>query len=167
MSEPDSERQQRLASFLDPSRPLWRAEDLGDVLEEALDRDLDRLLAGEMPADARQLRLCARKAVPPVNSLAELFAHPSPPRELLEAARRHSKEPRLRPTDALPPEVGTLLYYVCLAVEQARLGGMATRLSATEAARGFRWAAEQAWAPEPLRRLCREAGQALGGVTRG
>ena len=108
----------------------------------------------------------AAPAGPTFRCLGELLRHPCPPPELLE---RVIWEAGAGASDSggtsagLPREVAAVLYFSAFAAALIACGKRLTRTGDAALARGLCWAAEQPWADDATRRLCREAMRRMEG----
>jgi len=147
-----------LAALLDQSRPLWRPEEFGQILQALLAEDLVATLAGSgPPEEARTWRRIADQAAPACRTIGDLLEHPQPPLALLERVKVWTKGCRQRPDGDVPGEVAILVYYAAIAAARVRLGRRVSSLDDAELLNGFTWAIDQPWAEERLRALLREA----------
>jgi hypothetical protein len=129
------------------ARRLWREEDLAGVLLHQLAATLP---GGHEPASPR-----AHVADPAgsIRTFGDLLRHPSPPVELLVAAKDFAKASRADPDAALPREIAAALYFAAIVVARNRCGRTISRLSAEELRSAIDWARAQPWIDAATRQL--------------
>ena len=144
------------------SRPFWREQDLGPIYRHQMAVAVQVELAGMDPAAAARLPgLCQAHGLL-LRSFGDLFAHPSPPLELLEMTKRFAKALRRHPDSPLPPDVASVLYYASIAAALARCGRRISALPDPELRRGLAWALARTWIDPTTAALLREATALLG-----
>ncbi len=139
---------------------LWPAEDLGGLMRHQLAQqlaDLDLKLARDgtdlPPAGAESVTLV---------TLGDLFSHPAPPLELLEAVKRYGRKRAHQPDSALPSDVASALYFASIAAALVR-NDRRISTSYDELLRyGFERLLERPWIESPLRELFETALTAIG-----
>lgn len=153
--------------FRPTARPFWRDEDLGPLyrhqMAAAVQVDLGGLDAG---AASRLPGLCAAHGLL-LRSFGDLFAHPSPPVELLELTKRFAKALRHHPDSPLPPQVASVLYYASIVAALARCGRRISALDDASLRVGVEWALGRSWIDPPTRALLAEGLGLLGGAAKG
>ncbi|MBI5760262.1 MAG: sigma-70 family RNA polymerase sigma factor [Planctomycetales bacterium] len=128
----------------------WRPEDMGALLRHQLAAPLRETLS----SDER-----VGRKIPPTTSTAEprtfadLFQHPAPPLELLNAVKRWSKHSARQTTTSLPTEISTTFYYAALAAALVRLNERITTSDADMLRYGFETMLQQSWLTDDLRKL--------------
>jgi hypothetical protein len=91
-----------------------------------------------------------------IRTFRELFQHPHPPVEFLEATKRFAKRCRNQPESPLPDEITTLLYFLAIVVARTRCGVRISGLDGEALRTGLDWALEQPWLDPTVRELLRE-----------
>lgn len=144
-----------LASLLDLSDAagdLWMPDELGAILEHQLDAPLAADLGRFEPGlDARLAAL--RPDGPPIRTFRDLFSHPRPPVELLDATKRFAKHCRNHARNVLPVEVASVLYLLSIVVAMRRCGQRISGLDAESLRYGVDWARKQPWLNAATRSL--------------
>lgn len=140
----------------------WHSADLGALLRHQLAAPLRATLS----ADER----VSRKLSPPTGStnraepqtLADLFQHPAPPLELLNAVKRWSKHfARQTKPPSLPVEIGTTLYFAALAAALVRHQQQISSSEKDVLNYGFEMMLTQSWLTNELQWLFESARREL------
>jgi hypothetical protein len=148
------------------SAETWSADDLAAILRHQLAAPLAGDLARLQPDGADQARPLLAAAGGQVVSFADLLAHPAPPVELLEMAKRFCKARLNAGDEPAPGEVFTLLYYAVITVALVRCGQRLSQLDDAKLQRGLDWGLRQAWVDASLRSLLRQGLDFLGAAAR-
>jgi hypothetical protein len=132
---------------------LWRPEDLGGLLRHQL---AQRLADLDLP-----VRNCPATNAPLV-TLSDLFRHPAPPVELLEALKRYGRKHVHRPDARLPDELASALYFASIAAALVRHGQRISKSDDELLRFGFERMLEREWIEKPLRTLFKDGIARLG-----
>lgn len=141
---------------------LWQPDELAAILQHQLAAPV------EFPRDvwreqtALPIQAMCSAADPPIASFGDLFAHPRPPRELLQMTKDYAKVCRARGAGPIPAEIATMLYLVSIAVAFTTRGERISGLESQGLSHALTWAVAQTWIDAPLRRLLTTARIALG-----
>ena len=170
MDSPSSQhsRPESLAQLLGVGRDeqlLWTAEDLAALWRHQMSASLQFDLAQFDPHVGELLARLSPPGQPPINTFGEMLAHPRPPLELLELVKDFAESNR-GPTAALPSDIAAMLYVLCIATAQVRLGQRITELDDEALARQIHWALGQDWIDSAASGLLSQCRQALA-TTRG
>ncbi len=153
-----------LAELIDFGRDdaLWTAWDLESILQHQLDAkiDFDLTRFGENRAEDLQQQLGSVEG-PTIRTFRDLLEHPSPPIELLDAARRFAKSCRSRAEGPLPDEIATVLYFASAVAAMVKCGRRISRLDDDGLRYALDWALEQPWLDDSVRGLFSHARQTL------
>jgi hypothetical protein len=141
--------------------PAWQPEELGAILRHQLEAPMQLDLGTIPEADQRQSALTSAARHPAIRNLRELFAHPAPPLEMLEAAKDLAKALRNRPDAPVPPEIATVLYFEAIVVARLRCGQTISHLDEPSLKKGVQWALAQPWLDEGSLQCFREALQTM------
>jgi DNA-directed RNA polymerase specialized sigma24 family protein len=137
---------------------LWDADDLAQLMRHQLAQPLASLAprAPRGPASPRDA------AAAPLETFADLFCHPAPPLEVLEAVKRHGRKHAGQPDESLPIEIASALYFAGIAAALVRHNERITKLDDELLRAGFQGMLAPEWIPPPLRELYAEALAQLG-----
>lgn len=124
---------------------LWRSEELAAIFRHQLSAPVMMDLGGFDPGSAVKLKVVSEAQGLLLKSFSELFEHPAPPIELLEATKEFAKMNLDHPESCLPGEIAAALYYISIAVALVRLGERITQLPDPELRKGLLWTREQGW----------------------
>ncbi len=136
--------------------PKWCDEELAEVLDCQLSAALEDDLPVLVEIEADKIRSVAESVEPKIQTLRDLFHHPTPPVELLEWVKTFAKRVRDHPDPLLPEPVSFMLYYTVLAVAWLRHDHRLTTLDDTSLRRGLTWAIDQPWAGAAIQGLLKE-----------
>jgi hypothetical protein len=92
-----------------------------------------------------------------LKSFSDLFEHPAPPIELLEAVKDFAKANLDHPESGLPGEIAAALYYTSIAAALVHLDSRISQLTDADLRRGLLWVMEQAWVDEATKKLLTQA----------
>ena len=153
-SELDDSQPARMARLLElppDADALWLSEDLAGLMQHQLAQRLPDLglNRAQNVADSPQTQATAA----PLETLADLFRHPAPPLELLEAVKRYGRKRVHQPDMALPSEIASTLYFASIAAVLVRIDCRISKSDDEMLRYGFGRAIEQPWIESPLRKL--------------
>ena len=134
---------------------LWQPEDLVGLIRHQLGQrlaDLDLRISPEA-LDALTEGATDR----PLLTLADLYAHPKPPLELLEAVKRYGRKRVHRAEQGLPNEIASALYFASIATALVCHGQRITTSDNELLGHGFSRLLERPWIEPPLRGLFEES----------
>lgn len=172
MSEPDSSsallksRANKLAALMasgEEHSHLWRADELASIFRHQLSAPILVDLGGFDPRTATRLRTLSDAQGLLLKSFADLFHHPAPAKELLEAVKNFAKANMDHPESGLPTEIASALYYTSIAAALVHLDARISKLSDTDLQNGLRWAQQQSWLDDATKQLLAEAANKLSG----
>jgi hypothetical protein len=138
---------------------LWRPDELAAIFRHQLSAPVIVDLGGFDPGTAVRLKVASEAQGLLLKSFSELFHHPAPPVELLEATKEFAKANLDHPESCLPGEIATAIYYTSIAAALVRLDKRISQLPDADLRRGLSWVREQGWIDERTRGLL---GEALG-----
>jgi len=136
---------------------LWRPEELAAIFRHQLSAPVIVDLGGFDPGTAVKLKVVSEAQGLLLKSFSELFHHPAPPVELLEATKEFAKLNLDHPESCLPGEIATALYYASIAAALVRLNARISQLPDADLRRGLLWATEQDWIDDKTKGLLGEA----------
>ena len=136
---------------------LWRADELAAIFRHQIASPMLVDLGGFDPRTATRLKIVSESQGLLLKSFADLFQHPSPPRELLNLVKEFAKANLDHPESGLPSEIASALYYTSIASALVRLDTRISRLSDADLRRGLVWAREQAWLDAATKALLDQA----------
>ena len=96
-----------------------------------------------------------------LGTFGDLLTASDPSVESLEMIRRFAKRFRTGPSEGLPEEIATVLYYAAIAAARVRLGVSISKLPDAAIKDGLRWGCQLPWLTESLRQLFSEALEGL------
>jgi hypothetical protein len=96
----------------------------------------------------------------PLRTFGDLFRHPRPPLELLQATKQFAKYSRTH-EESLPGELSTVLYFLAIAAAWTKSGRRITGLDVEPLRIGISWARQQPWLDENSRAILAEAEREL------
>jgi hypothetical protein len=149
-------RPKSLAALLESSGErarLWRPDELGAIFRHQMSAPVLVDLGGYDTGTALRLQKLSDAQGLLLKSFSDLFHHPAPPLELLEATKNFAKANMDNAESTLPSEVASALYYTSIAAAFVRLDTRISRLSDTDLRRGLLWAKEQPWLDHPTQEL--------------
>lgn len=162
----DSSKIRRLERMLDLDAPAqsdtWLREEYSAILEHQLAASLETELVGIDSQIESKLEAWRRLTKHPLKQFSDLLAHPQPPMELLNTAKRFAKRAKASADGFLPDEVATVLYFVFIAAGMVRGGAQISRMEREKLQRGLMWAAGQDWVAPPIKSVVEEAVMSLG-----
>jgi hypothetical protein len=138
-----------------PGHAGWTADDLAAIWRHQLVAPLMADL-GSVAADA-QTTVISVHAPLSIQSLAGLFAHPSPPLDVLRMVKDLSRMQGSRPETAYPQQVAVALYYLAIALGLVRLGRRMSTMDDARLRDGMEWVIQQAWLDQATRDIASEA----------
>jgi len=136
---------------------LWRPDELAAIFRHQLSAPVMLDLGGFDPGAAVKLKVLSEAQGLLLKSFSELFEHPAPPIELLEATKEFAKLNLDHPESCLPREIAAVLYYTSIAAAVVRLDRRISQLPEAELRRGLLWARDQEWVDGKTRDLLNEA----------
>ena len=119
-----------------------------------------------------RLQQMASTAEPAIQSVGDLLNHPYPPLELLVWAKDRAKMCTQSLVSHVPPEVGSVLYYSCIAAALLSHQTVISDLGLEDLTAGFEWCLAQNWVRENTHALLEKGHAAVvmrlksGGETR-
>lgn len=134
----------------------WHPDELGAILEHQLDAPLESELAAAGKPEVVESQPEQEQSGPPIRTFRELFQHPRPPVELLEATKSFAKRRRNQPDSPLPDEITTLLYFLAIVLARTRRGVQISGLDGQALLNGLDWASQQPWLDPTVRELLSE-----------
>lgn len=135
----------------------FSTDDLRSLLASCLDRPLVWENLPKMPGPVASIT-----QIPPHEiTLRELLARDKPPLPWIKSAKDYAKACLLNPESSVPPEVATVLYFLCIAVALARHKSRISSLSHEALSQGFAWAAAFEWLDADTRRWLHEGRRSL------
>jgi hypothetical protein len=153
-------RPKSLAALLESSGEharLWRPDELGAIFRHQMSAPVLVDLGGYDAGAAVRLKKLSDAQGLLLKSFSDLFYHPTPPLELLEAVKNFAKANMDNAESTLPNEVAGALYYTSIAAALVRLDARITRLADDALRRGLLWAKDQPWLDAPTRELLQGA----------
>lgn len=150
----------RLAELLEQDASgtsVWRPEELADVLRHQLASVIMVDLNAESSSGGQQLCRLSEAEGLLLKSYSDLLRHPVPPLALLRKVKDYAKTASATPNGPLPPEVGRVLYYACLACALVRRNEYMSTLKEDELRSGFTWVLGLDWAEPMIKELCAQA----------
>jgi len=153
-----------LEAALDPDfeqRHDWKPEELGALLAHQWSAPLEADLDALPPEQARVLKQLGDAEGLLRRSYGELFTHPLPPVEILEAIKDYAKRNLTRPSADLPEEIARALYVLSVVVARYRCGQRITSQSDETVRASVQAFLAQPWVIEPVKTLLREGLSAL------
>lgn len=146
----------RMSTLLDlrrrADRQEWRPDELKDMLLHQLGAPL-YLSLGTLSAEVVHQLRCNEPPLDARLTLAELFAHPQPPLELLKLVKRFAKQCRREPENPMPSDLVMFLYYVSIAAALVRVNQRISELADGHLRHGMQWVAAQVWVDAEMRSL--------------
>jgi hypothetical protein len=136
---------------------LWRPDELAAIFRHQLSAPVIVDLGGFDPGTAVRLKVVSEAQGLLLKSFSELFHHPAPPIELLQATKDFAKLNLDHPESCLPGEIAAALYYTSIAAALVRLDARISQLPDADLRRGLLWTREQGWVDEKTRGLLGEA----------
>jgi hypothetical protein len=136
---------------------LWRPEELAAIFRHQLSAPVMVDLGGFDPGAAVQLKIVTEAQGLLLKSFSELFEHPTPPLELLEATKNFAKLNLDHPESCLPGEIAAAIYYTSIAAALVRLNQRITQLPDADVRRGLLWVRGQDWVDGKTRVLLDQA----------
>lgn len=152
-----------LAKMLDfgaGQQPLWASDELGAIFQHQMNSPLEPDLARMDPALRDRLGPLMAGSSEPLRTFGDLFRHPHPPLELLQATKQFAKYSRTR-EESLPRELATVLYFLAIAAAWTRHRQRITALDGEPLLSGLAWARQQPWLDEHSRAILAEAERQL------
>jgi hypothetical protein len=144
---------------------LWDPSELQLVLDDHLKVPLVDVLA-ELNEDTTQLVALARKTAgssdEPLKALGDLFAHPAPPIELLDAVKRWGRRATRDEASSLPSEITSLVYFAAIAAALVRHNQRISKSDDATLQYGFDRVLRQPCRHERLVALIRAAAKQIG-----
>jgi len=147
--------------------PQWTAEDMRDLLAHQLQMPLVNLTlvapvgqaatAKTRGASGASLGVAECFANQQPATLADLFADPQPPIEILEAAKSFSRQQTRRSAEGLPTDISSAVYFASIAAAQVRLGQSITKSDELVLEQGYRSLVGRPWLDNGLRELLTQA----------
>lgn len=152
---PDSIPLSRLLGLVeDDGERGWSEGELADILRHQLRAPLLFDLGKLAPATEAEVWWGSGRGR--IESFGDLLHHSSPPLELLSLVKEFGKSATL-PQSVLPREIGTLLYYLSIAVALLRHRRWITRMDAAALCGGLQWGIDQPWVDSRTRQLLTQA----------
>jgi hypothetical protein len=145
------------------SHPIWRPDELGDLLRFQLAAPLEGDLVEVRPSAAETLTKMQLESTEPPQTFAELLLHESPPLELLAQLKDFCKSLRASPNSGLPEEIAVVIYFAALAAAMQKHGERISSLRDEETKVGIQWALSRSWLDTSLRPLLEGGLAALDG----
>ena len=136
---------------------LWRVEDLGAALRHQWDADLVEELSAVAPETALEAGFLARSCKPEIRTFGDLLGAGAPPAQLLTMAKDYAKSLREDPEAPLPPDVASVIYFLCAGLARFRLRRSISALEDAALREGLKWVATRPWALPQARKLARRA----------
>lgn len=151
---------QDLAAMLevrDERDSLWDPEELGHLLRHQLSQPLDAFLKNidGIPSPTLAPQLSTEDA--PLVTLSDLFRHPKPPLELLQAVKRVARSSVKVEVTAVPVDISSVLYFAAIAAALVHHGTRITKSGDDVLRYGLQVMLERAWLDDDTRRLLRDA----------
>ena len=147
-----------LAKMLDfgaGQQPLWASAELGAIFQHQMNSPLEPDLA-QMDPTLRDRIGPLTVGGEPLHTFGDLFRHPHPPLELLQATKQFAKYSRTL-DESLPRELATVLYFLAIAAAWTKHRRRITALDGEPLLNGLAWARQQPWLDEPSRAIVVEA----------
>lgn len=131
----------------------WSDADLASMLRHQMSSRLlsDLTLHGSVSHE--DALTVSAMPTPPVETFAELFAHPEPPVKLLVWTKDFAKRCRADADSGVPTEITAVLYFVSIALAQVRCGKKISELSKEQVAAGLDWLLQRSWIDKTNRAL--------------
>ena len=137
----------------------WTDADLEAMTTHLLERPLVEEVSGDDPRSASTIRGHCESVEPVIRTFSDLFAHPSPPLELLKLVKDFAKSSRVSATAegrtasgvSLPKPVSAVLYHVAIAAAQKHHAVRITRLDEGSCRDALEWVVAQSWVPADLK----------------
>ncbi len=136
---------------------LWRPDELAAIFRHQISTPmLVDLGGGDSRTATRLQQICEAQGLL-LKSFADLFQHPSPPVELLEMVKDFAKANLDHPEGALPAEIASALYYICIAAALVRRDTRISKWPEADLRRGLAWTRVHSWVDAPTRELLAQA----------
>jgi hypothetical protein len=132
-----------------------------DDLQSFLVSSLDHPLIWENPQNGTPAVASVTQEPRPETTLRKLLAQDKPPLSRIKSAKDYAKACLLNPESSMPPEVATVLYFLCIAVALARHQARISSLSNEALSQGFAWASAVEWVDADTRRWLNEGQHSL------
>lgn len=145
---------------------LWNAKELEAIFRHQLDAPVFLDLSYCERKLAKQLKAVSDAEGLLLKNFSNLFAHPAPPIELLEAVKDFAKSNMNHPESLIPNEVATALYFTSIATALLRANKRITSLSDNELGLGLKWVVKQEWIDDRTRHIVLEARDIVFGCTK-
>ena len=148
-----------LAKMLDfgaGQQPLWESNELGAMFQHQMNSPLEPDLTRMDPALRDRIGPLTASGGEPLRTFGDLFRHPHPPLELLQATKQFAKYSRTL-EESLPRELATVLYFLTIAAAWNEFGRRITALDDEPLLNGLSWARQQPWLDEHSRAILAEA----------
>lgn len=148
----DDSQPARIARLLElppDANSLWLQTDWGGLMRHLLGQRLSGL---ELDFAGTEMVSTDEAIV----TLADLYRHPHPPLELLEAVKLYGRSRVRRPNAALPDEIASALYFGSIAAALVRHGKRISTSSDELLRYGFQRVLDRPWIETPLRELLTE-----------
>jgi len=134
-------------------REAWENDELRAVLEHQLSApllcDLDDA-TGEL---SELLEAVGTAGERPIRTFGDLLQHPHPPLGLLQRTKQFAKACRRCPDNALPDEIATVLYFMCIVAAMIKCGRRITQMDDAALRYSLDWAVRQTWLDKATREL--------------
>ena len=141
---------------------LWRPDELAAIFRHQMSAPVTVDLGGFDAVTAVQVKNLSDAQGLLLKSFGELFRHPAPPLELLQATKDFAKLNLDHPESVLPNEIATALYYTSIAVALVRLDTRISQLKDADLRRGLLWVKGQLWVDAETQALMDKAIEKLG-----
>jgi hypothetical protein len=129
---------------------LWLHADLRGIMRHQLSQLLSDL---EINVAGGFAKFADVATATPLLTLADLYSHPRPPLELLEAVKRYGRKRVHRPGVTLPDEIASALYFASIAAAIVRHDRRISTSDDELLRYGFERLLERPWIETPLREL--------------
>lgn len=127
--------------------------ELSSVLSLELGTSIVDTIAKSGLVHAQDIAAIAAHAAPPIASFRDLFHHPAPPTELLEIVKNYAKLCRAKDAHGPSGEVSTVLYFLSIAVAQAKHGKRITEMDDAGVLAGVTWVLQKQWVDRETKSL--------------
>jgi DNA-directed RNA polymerase specialized sigma24 family protein len=159
LDDSQPERMARLLELPPDADNLWLHSDLVGVMRHQL---AQRLASLDLDVTVSFFMADGAEGSLPLQTLGDLYSHPHPPIELLQAVKRYGRKQARQPDAKLPSEIASIVYFGSIAAALVRRGEWISKSDESLLRSGFERAIAQSWIEAPLRELFQKALTALG-----
>ena len=151
----------RMMALVKEDQGLWKAEELGPILQHQLAAAVQLDLGRLDRLSAERLEALCSQATPPIETFRDLLHHPRPPVELLEMTKNFARACHGGAESLLPNEVATVLYISSIVAAKLQCQRRITKLDSQGLKHMLDWALDQPWLDESTRGLLEAGSRAV------